>query len=95
MLSRTIELSLQHRFAVLLSVLLLIAVGGYSLSQLDIDAFPDTTPIMVQVNTTAASLASGGDRTSDHVSRSNNHSAVFRHWKTFARSPSSAFHKSW
>ncbi len=57
MLERIIELSLQHRFAVLLSVLLLIAGGGYALAQLDIDAFPDTTPIMVQVNTTAPSLA--------------------------------------
>ena len=56
MLRRLIELSLQHRSAVLLSVLVLIAGGGYALTQLDIDAFPDTTPIMVQVNTTAASL---------------------------------------
>ncbi|NND97764.1 MAG: efflux RND transporter permease subunit [Pirellulaceae bacterium] len=57
MLRRIIDLSLQHRFAVILSVFVLIAGGGYALSQLDIDAFPDTTPIMVQVNTTAASLA--------------------------------------
>ncbi len=57
MLSRIIELSLQHRLAVLLSVVVLVAGGGYALAQLDIDAFPDTTPIMVQVNTTAAALA--------------------------------------
>lgn len=56
MLSRIIELSLEHRFAVLLSVGVLLAAGGYARTQLDIDAFPDTTPIMVQVNTTAASL---------------------------------------
>ncbi len=56
MLQRIIELSLQHRFAVLLSVGVLFACGSYALSQLDIDAFPDTTPVMVQVNTTAASL---------------------------------------
>ena len=57
MLTRLIELSLHHRFAVLLGVLVLIAGGSYALSQLDVDAFPDTTPIMVQVNTTAPALS--------------------------------------
>lgn len=57
MLERLIEISLHHRVAVLLSVVVLVATGGYALTQLDIDAFPDTTPVMVQVNTTAASLA--------------------------------------
>ncbi|WP_417734858.1 efflux RND transporter permease subunit [Rosistilla oblonga] len=57
MLEKLIDLSLRHRVAVLLSVVVLIAGGGYALTQLDIDAFPDTTPVMVQVNTTAASLS--------------------------------------
>ena len=57
MLERLIEISLQHRVAVLLGVVVLIATGGYALTQLDIDAFPDTTPVMVQVNTTAPALA--------------------------------------
>lgn len=57
MLTRLIDLSLHHRFAVLLGVLVLIAGGGYALSQLDVDAFPDTTPMMVQVNTTAPALS--------------------------------------
>ncbi len=57
MLTRLIELSLHHRFAVLLGVLVLIATGVYALSQLDVDAFPDTTPVMVQVNTTAPALS--------------------------------------
>ncbi len=57
MLTRLIELSLHHRVAVLLGVVVLIAGGGYALSQLDVDAFPDTTPIMVQVNTTAPALS--------------------------------------
>lgn len=57
MLTRLIELSLHHRFAVLLGVVVLIAGGGYALRQLDVDAFPDTTPIMVQVNTTAPALS--------------------------------------
>ena len=41
MLERLIEISLHHRVAVLLSVVVLIATGGYALTQLDIDAFPD------------------------------------------------------
>ncbi|XZE55857.1 efflux RND transporter permease subunit [Planctomycetaceae bacterium SH139] len=57
MLEKLIDLSLRHRVAVLLGVVVLIAGGGYALAQLDIDAFPDTTPVMVQVNTTAASLS--------------------------------------
>ncbi|WP_202907960.1 efflux RND transporter permease subunit, partial [Rubripirellula obstinata] len=57
MLEKFIDLSLRHRVAVLLGVVVLIAGGGYALAQLDIDAFPDTTPVMVQVNTTAASLS--------------------------------------
>ena len=57
MLEKLIDLSLRHRAAVLLGVLVLIAGGSYALGQLDIDAFPDTTPVMVQVNTTAPSLS--------------------------------------
>jgi cobalt-zinc-cadmium resistance protein CzcA len=57
MLEWLIELSLRHRVAVLLGVVVLVATGGYALSQLNIDAFPDTTPVMVQVNTTARALA--------------------------------------
>ena len=57
MLTRLIDLSLHHRFAVLLGVFVLMAGGSYALSQLDVDAFPDTTPIMVQVNTTASALS--------------------------------------
>ena len=56
MLEKLIDLSLRHRVAVLLGVIVVIATGGYALSQLDIDAFPDTTPVMVQVNTVAPSL---------------------------------------
>ena len=51
MLNRVIDYSLRHRFFVLLGVAALAAVGVYSLLNLDIDAFPDTTPVMVQINT--------------------------------------------
>lgn len=57
MLEKLIDLSLRHRVAVLLGVVVLIVGGGFALSRLDIDAFPDTTPVMVQVNTTAPALS--------------------------------------
>ena len=56
MLNWIIDFSLHHRFVVILGVLVLAAVGVVSLGQLDIDAFPDTTPVQVQINTTAPAL---------------------------------------
>ena len=53
MLNRIIEFSLRHRFLVILAVAALAALGGLSLRRLDIDAFPDTTPVQVQINTVA------------------------------------------
>jgi len=57
MLNWTIDLSLRHRFLVIAVALVLAAVGAVSLGHLDIDAFPDTTPVQIQVNTVAPSLA--------------------------------------
>lgn len=57
MLNRVIEWSLQHRFLVVLLSFVLAATGGYSLSQLPIDAFPDTTPVQVQINTVSPALS--------------------------------------
>ncbi|MCH7704544.1 MAG: efflux RND transporter permease subunit [Planctomycetes bacterium] len=57
MLSGIINFSLRNRGLVLFAVLGVIVSGIWSLQQLDIDAFPDTTPVMVQINTTAPSLA--------------------------------------
>lgn len=56
MLNRIIDLSLRHRFAVILTVLACAAVGVVSMFRLDIDAFPDTTPVQVQINTVAPAL---------------------------------------
>ena len=56
MLSRLIELSLQHRAVVLLATLLLVAWGVWAFRSLPLDAFPDTTPVQVTVNTVAPSL---------------------------------------
>ena len=51
-----IEFSLRNRWLVLIGAAVLIAVGVASLRNLDIDAFPDTTPVQVQINTVAAAL---------------------------------------
>ncbi len=55
-LNWVIDISLRYRFAVLLIVLVGAAAGIVSMTQLDIDAFPDTTPVQVQINTVAPSL---------------------------------------
>jgi heavy metal efflux system protein len=55
-LSRIIDFSLRHRVLVLVSVLAAAAAGVVSLTRLDVDAFPDTTPVQVQINTIAPAL---------------------------------------
>ena len=56
MLSQLIALSLRHRFAVLALTAAMATLGVWSLRDLPIDAFPDTTPVQVQVNTVAPAL---------------------------------------
>lgn len=56
MLDWLIRFSLKNRLLVALLALLLFLVGGRALTNLPIDAFPDTTPVQVQVNTTVPSL---------------------------------------
>jgi cobalt-zinc-cadmium resistance protein CzcA len=51
-----IDFSLRHRLLVILGAVALAVIGGFSLRYLDIDAFPDTTPVQVQINTVAPSL---------------------------------------
>src|SRR5262245_35366770 len=55
-LNRIIDFSLRHRFAVIVAAAVFAVAGAFSLRYLDIDAFPDTTPIQVQINTVAPSL---------------------------------------
>ena len=57
MLNSIIDFSLRHRALVIGCVLVFAAVGVVSLRHLDIDAFPDTTPVQVQINTVAPSLS--------------------------------------
>ena len=56
MLRRLVDLSLENRPLVLLAAALLIAGGGYALTQLPIDAVPDITNVQVQVLTKAPAL---------------------------------------
>jgi heavy metal efflux system protein len=56
MLSWLITTSLKNRLLVAILAAGLILVGGRSLRNLPIDAFPDTTPVQVQINTTVPSL---------------------------------------
>jgi cobalt-zinc-cadmium resistance protein CzcA len=56
-LNRIIDFSLHNRLLVIVGVLAAAAVGVFSLQHLDIDAFPDTTPVQVQINTVAPALS--------------------------------------
>jgi len=56
MLNWIIDFSLRHRAIVIGVALLFAGAGAVSLRYLDIDAFPDTTPVQVQINTTAPAL---------------------------------------
>ena len=56
-LNRVIDFSLHNRMVVLLGVAAASVAGVVALRNLDIDAFPDTTPVQVQVNTIAPALA--------------------------------------
>lgn len=56
MLNWIIDFSLKNRLLVCILAVALVVSGGWTLSILPIDAFPDTTPVQVQINTTVASL---------------------------------------
>jgi cobalt-zinc-cadmium resistance protein CzcA len=55
-LNRIIDFSLHHRVLVILGVAAFAVLGVFSLRSLDVDAFPDTTPMQVQINTVAPAL---------------------------------------
>lgn len=56
MLTRILDWSLGHRLVVVLGWLVIAALGVASALRLPLDAFPDTTPVQVQVNAVAPSL---------------------------------------
>lgn len=57
MLNAVITWSLRHRLVVILAWLGVVVAGVLAFRRLPIDAFPDTTPVMVQVNTVAPALS--------------------------------------
>lgn len=57
MLSAAICWSLENRLVVLILTGILVVTGLWSLRNLPVDAFPDTTPVQVQINTVAPSLS--------------------------------------
>ncbi len=56
MLNWIIDVSLRHRLIALAVALVCVVVGVVSMQHLDIDAFPDTTSVQVQINTVAPAL---------------------------------------
>ena len=55
-LNRIIDFSLRNRLLVIIGVMAAAVSGMISLRHLDIDAFPDTTPVQVQINSVAPAL---------------------------------------
>ena len=56
MLTKIIDFSLHHRLAVIVLTLGFAVLGLLSLQRLDVDAFPDVTPVQIQVNTVVPQL---------------------------------------
>jgi cobalt-zinc-cadmium resistance protein CzcA len=56
-LNGIIEASLRNRLIVCLVSAVFVVLGGVALTRLSIDAFPDTTPVQVQINTRAPALS--------------------------------------
>lgn len=57
MLNRVIHWSLNHRLVVIVAWALVAVLGVTAFVRLPLDAFPDTTPVQVQVNTVAPALS--------------------------------------
>ena len=56
MLERILEFGFKNRALVAVLALVGVVAGVYALVDLPVDAFPDTTPVQVQVNTVASAL---------------------------------------
>ncbi|MBY0513955.1 MAG: efflux RND transporter permease subunit, partial [Gemmataceae bacterium] len=57
MLNAIIDWSLHNRLLVVLGTLGLIGGGAVAVGRVNIDAFPDVTPVQVQINTVAPALS--------------------------------------
>src|SRR5678815_5691832 len=57
MLNWIVDWSLKNRLIVLIGTVAVIIAGALAFRRLPIDAFPDTTPVQVQINTIAPALS--------------------------------------
>ena len=57
MLARIVEASLQYKFLVLVAALLLVVLGVRAVTRIPVDAFPDVTPVQVQIFTESPGLS--------------------------------------
>ena len=78
MLERLLEISLHHRVAVLLSVVVLVATGGYALTQLDIGRLPRYDSGDGASQHDGGIARTRGNRTTDQLIRLSNRLAVCR-----------------
>ena len=56
MIQRLVHFSLHNRLLVLVLTVAAIGAGAFAMLKTPVDAFPDTTPVQVQINTSAPSL---------------------------------------
>ncbi len=56
MLTALLTFSIRYRWLVVLATVAIAVLGGFAMTQLNVDAFPDTTPVQVQINTVAPAL---------------------------------------
>jgi cobalt-zinc-cadmium resistance protein CzcA len=57
MLNAIIDWSLGHRFLVIMATVFFFCIGVYAVGSINVDAFPDPTPVQVQINGMAPGLA--------------------------------------
>ncbi len=57
MISRILDLSIRHRWIIVLFSIGFVSLGAWSLLHLPVDAVPDITNKQVQINTTAPALS--------------------------------------
>ncbi len=57
MLNKLVEISLRYKFLVIVSFMVVAFLGWRAVNSISIDAFPDVTPVQVNVYTEAAGLA--------------------------------------
>ena len=58
MLENIVKFSLKNPLSIILISCVLVSIGAWTLAHIPIDAFPDTTPVQVQINTVAPALNS-------------------------------------